>query len=121
MPSAGGGTTDDNPNPDSFTDSGYYEFPNGLILQWGIIYPLTIDPSMHNTQGFCIPYSFHKSFPHKCISVAVSDYLPDASSSVLSNCATGVKAWTSNTFIPYIDAYTSSTKPLGCSWIAFGY
>ena len=49
----------DNPSPELFSDKGgYYKFPNGLILQWGISDDINL--------------SFPISFPHRCFSMTAT-------------------------------------------------
>ena len=56
---------DNSPSPSMFSDQGgYYKFPNGLIMQWGVGNWITaVMNQSSETYNFPIP------FPHKCLSV----------------------------------------------------
>ena len=92
------------PSPNTFTDKGgYYQFPNGLIIQWG--------KNEHEGWSTVI---FPKSFPNKCLSFNASSNVPD-------DVVPGDYRWA-----PKLGTITNSyahyyVNGLSSYWMAIGY
>ena len=92
------------PDPGTFTDKGgYYQFPNGLIFQWG--------KNEHEGWSTII---FPKPFPNKCLSFNASSNVPD-------DVVPGDYRWA-----PKLGTITNSyahyyVNGLSSYWMAIGY
>lgn len=100
------------PSPDTFTDKGgYYEMPNGLIIQWGKIKNVYFDETHYET------VSFIKSFPHKCFSVLASTN----QETIIEGMRTVYVVSYDSTHAIFLPGYTKKRITGSITWFAIGY
>ena len=92
----------------SLGTNGYVKFSNGLIIQWGRIYP-NADWTTH---------PFTVNFPRQCFNIIVSQNTADRGAQSDSKINISVYNWTTTQF-NIRSAY--SERRSGISWIAIGY
>lgn len=118
---------EENTDPELFSDDGgYYKFPNGLIMQWGIVYA-------RDFLDYCAPSkdcNFFKTefpipFPNKVLSATGTIFYPD---SIAGEMTLYISKWDNHGMSGLIDHpnnyWTMSTaypNDGGVSWFAIGY
>ena len=106
---SGGGA----PPVDSFTDNGgWYQFPNGLIIEWGVF----------ETNGGEQHYgaNFPKAFPHKSIAITLTDEYTGNDYYDANNWYQIVSHGNSS-FVVHLQAADQFRPGNKCHWIAIGY
>ena len=107
-----------------FSDQGgYYVFPNGLIMQWGIIKQIDTNENGGSQGPSNKIYYYPIPFPHACLSLSISDSVEKFNYFYLTNKGTGIYSYDNRGFIPFVDMYEqdSDHSIIGCHWFAIGY